>query len=184
MARPLGQPSKSELLLPLLLPTLLLQKPLLPLLLLLLLLLLTSKIATLGLTQRLQSLHTAVSRQAPPVSHGQAPPVSRQAPPVSGQAPPVSGQAPPVSGQAPPVSGQASPVSGQAPLVSGQAPPLLLPPPLPVWFPHRDRCASPGAGAGPGPGGTRQSLEPRGKIATLRCGGNTKICSRVIKRPY
>ena len=97
MALPLGQPSKSELLptlllpplllpllalLPLLLPTLLLLKPLL---------LLTSQMATLGLTQRLRSLHTAVCQQAPPVS-GQAPPVSGQAPPVSGQAPLVSGQ--------------------------------------------------------------------------------------------
>ena len=68
MALPLGQPSKSELLLPLLLPLLplllptllLLLKPLLPLLLLL-----TSKMATLGLTQRLRSLGPAVSGQAP-----------------------------------------------------------------------------------------------------------------------
>ena len=62
MALPLGQPAKSELLpllplllplllllLLLLLPTLLLLKPLLPLLLLL-----TSKMATMGLTQRLR----------------------------------------------------------------------------------------------------------------------------------
>ena len=84
------------------------------------------------------------------------------------------------------VSEQAPLVSEQAPLVSGQAPLLLPPPllpplrplppppllpPLPVWFPHRARCA----GAGPGPGGTRQSREPRGythapKIAIPRCG--------------
>ena len=78
MSLPLGQPSKSELLLPLLpllRPTLLLLKPLLPLLplLLLLLLLLTSKMATLGLTQRLRSLGPAVlgpaiSVQGPDVS--------------------------------------------------------------------------------------------------------------------
>ena len=66
MLLPLGQPLKSSLLplalLLLPLPTLLLLKPLL---------LLTSQMATLGLTQRLRSLHTAASGQAPPVS-GQA----------------------------------------------------------------------------------------------------------------
>ena len=74
MLLPLGKPLKSSLLplalLPLLLRTMLLLKPLL---------LLTSEMATLGLTQRLRRLHTAVSEQAPPVSE-QAPLVSEQAP--------------------------------------------------------------------------------------------------------
>ena len=97
----LTQPAKFELLpllLPLLLPPLLLLMPLL-----------TSKMATLGLTQRLQSLGPAVS--------GQAPPVSGQAPPVSGQAPPVSGQAPPLP--LPPLSGATSTCRGLPQHVGG-----------------------------------------------------------------
>ena len=63
MLLPLGQPSKSQLLLPLvplLLTTLLLPEPLL-------LLLLTSQMATLGLTQRLRMLGPGVSGLGPGV---------------------------------------------------------------------------------------------------------------------
>ena len=54
----------------------------------------------------------------------------------------------------------ASPLALLPTVVLPLPPPLL--PPLPVWFPHRDRCAGlgPGPGAGPGAGGTLQSLGP------------------------